>query len=508
MKRYKKLGALLAVLVIACAATLVLSQYEKKQEQIRSSDAVLLEIPGDTVTALSWEYEGQSGLGFHKDGDGWKYDEDDAFPVSEDKVMEILSHFEAFGVGFVIEHVSDYSQYGLDKPECTLRLATEASSWELKLGDFSQMDQRRYVDIGDGNVYLVNEDPMDYLVSALSGMIRHDDTPGFENVVDIRFTGAETYTIDRLEESGNSYSDADVYFAQRDGVYLPLDKSAVTTYLNTITTLDLRNYVTYNATREELASCGLEEPELSVTVNYTNTDAEAGDDAQLAGTCVISIGSSPEDLEAAREAEEKGEAVPDISRYVRVGDSQILYELDSVDYGILSAASYDDLRHKQVFWGDFEDVTQIDITLEETGHVLVSGLDEDENRIWYLRDENGTVLSDAEATESTAGTADGTDAAEATDTAKAENTLDLTAFQNALEALSASSFTSEPPAGKEEIRLTLHLDNENFPEVEIVLYRYDGTSCLAAVDGETVSLVSRASVMTLVESVQSFVLNG
>lgn len=520
MKRYKKLGVLLAVLVIACVATLVLSQYEKKQEQIRSSDEVILEIPSDTVTALSWEFEEQSGLGFHKDGDGWRYDEDDAFPVSEDKVMAILSHFEAFGVGFVIENVSDYSQYGLDKPECTLRLATEASSWELKLGDFSKMDERRYVDIGDGNVYLVNEDPMDYLATALSGMIQHDDIPGFENVVDIRFAGAETYTIDRLEDSGNSYSDADVYFMQQDGVYLPLDKSAVTQYLNTITTLDLMNYVTYNATQEELASYGLDEPELSVTVNYTDTGTESGDDVQIADTCVIHIGSSPEDLKAAQEAEEKGEAVPDISRYVRVGDSQIVYELDSVDYGILADASYDDLRHKQVFWGDFEDVTQIDITLEEIQHVLVSGLDEDETQLWYRLDDNGTIPSAAEATESTAGTADETDAAEATQTTdaadatdaaeatEAENTLDLTAFQNALKALSASSFTSEAPTGKEEIRLTLHLNNENFPEVEIVLYRYDGTSCLAAVNGETVSLVSRASVMTLVESVQSFVLNG
>lgn len=512
MKRYKKLGVLLAVLVIACIATLGLSQYEQKQEQIRSSDEIILEIPSDTVTEVSWDYGEKSGLGFHTDGDGWRYDEDDAFPVSEDKVLAILSHFESFGVSFVIENVSDYSQYGLDEPECTLRLATQDHSWELKLGDYSKLDQRRYVDIGDGNVYLVNEDPMDYLVSALSGMIQHDDTPGFENVVDIRFAGKENYTAERLEDSGNSYSDADVYFVQRNGEYLPLDKSAVTKYLNTITTLDLMNYATYNATQEELASYGLEEPELSVTVNYTKTDPEAQDGAQIAGTCVIHIGSSPEDLKEAQEAEEKGEAVPSISRYVRVGDSQIVYELDSVDYGILSAASYDDLRHKQVFWGDFEDVTRIDITLEEARHVLMSELDEDENRVWYRRDENGAIPSADETAESAAETAGETaETVEETtgeETAEVEDTLDLTAFQNALKALSASSFTSEAPTGKEELRLTLHLDNENFPEVEIVLYRYDGTSCLAVVDGQTVSLVPRASVMTLVESVQSFVLNG
>ena len=76
-----------------------------------------------------------------------------------------------------------------------------------------------------------------------------------------------------------------------------------------------------------------------------------------------------------------------------------------------------------------------------------------------------------------------------------------------LKALYADSFTKEEPAGKEEIRLTLYLENETFPEVEIILYRYDGTNCLAAIDGKSVSLVPRSSVVELVETVQAIVLN-
>lgn len=49
------------------------------------------------------------------------------------------------------------------------------------------------MDIGNSNVYLVSEDPMDYVDSALSSMIENDDIPSFENVVDIRFTGEENY---------------------------------------------------------------------------------------------------------------------------------------------------------------------------------------------------------------------------------------------------------------------------------------------------------------------------
>ena len=183
MKRFKKLGVLLGILVVVCIATFALTHYEEEQEQIKNSDEIILQIPTDSVTSLSWEYAEAGNLAFHKGEDGWLYDEDEYFPVSEEKVNNILSEFEAFGVTFIIENVTDYSQYGLDEPEMTFHIDTEETSYDVKLGAFSTMDQQRYIDIGDGNVYLVSEDPMDYVSASLSDMILDDDTPGFENVV-------------------------------------------------------------------------------------------------------------------------------------------------------------------------------------------------------------------------------------------------------------------------------------------------------------------------------------
>lgn len=84
--------------------------------------------------------------------------------------------------------------------------------------------------------------------------------------------------------------------------------------------------------------------------------------------------------------------------------------------------------------------------------------------------------------------------------------VDLTDFTDALDALTADSFTQEAATGQEEISLTLHLDNENFPTVTIQITRYNGELCLASVDGESVCLVSRADAMDLVEAVQTIVL--
>lgn len=55
--------------------------------------------------------------------------------------------------------------------------------------------------------------------------------------------------------------------------------------------------------------------------------------------------------------------------------------------------------------------------------------------------------------------------------------------------------------------MTVYLENDNYPEVNITLYCYDGEFCLACVDGEPVSLVTRSSAIDLVEAVNAIVLN-
>ena len=474
MKRYKRVIILAAVLAIACIATFALTRYEEKQENIRVSDEIIMQIPSENVSSVSWEYSAGGSFAFHKTDAGWIYQADEAFPVSEAKVMDILAHFESYGVTFVIEDVTDYSQYGLDDPECTLQLATEESSYEIKMGAFSTMDEQRYISIGDGNVYLVGEDPADYVSSSLSDMILHDDTPGFEKVVDITFAGSENYTVVRTDESADTYDpENDIYFVERDGKTVPLNTASVKTFLNTITALDLLTYASYNVSEEELATFGLDEPMLSVTVNYTYTNDE---DETVADTCTIHISENPEERAASDAAVAEGNTATAVTKYVRIGDSQIVYTVDDADFAILKAVSYDDLRHTTLFWGDFAMVKQMDITLEGEEHSLVSKLEgeaDEQTLVWYY----------------------------------GETALEITNVQSALEALSADGFTTEQPNKDKEIGITLHLDNENFPTVKIALYRYDGSRCLAVVDADPVSLVSRSSVMDLVEAVQAIVLN-
>ena len=126
MNRSKKIYALLGVLIVVCAATFAVMRMEEHKEQIRNSDEIILELPSDSVRSLSWEYE-ETALAFHK-SEMWIYDEDEAFPVSEEQINLLLSQFEAFGVSFIIEDVENYGQYGLDDPVCVIHLSTDEQS--------------------------------------------------------------------------------------------------------------------------------------------------------------------------------------------------------------------------------------------------------------------------------------------------------------------------------------------------------------------------------------------
>ena len=465
MNRFKKLCILLGILAAACIATFAVMQMEEQKEQIRETGEIILELSGESVQSLSWEYDGKT-LAFHKD-EIWLYDADENFPVSEEKIDALLEQFEAFGAAFIIEEVEDFGQYGLENPVCTIRLSAEGQTYEIKLGDYSKMDAQRYVSIGDGNVYLAKHDPLEEYDAVLSDMIDHDEIPSFDHVTQIQFEGSEAYSITRQEDSADSYSSDDVYFTRHSGSMLPLDTSKVDGWLRGVTNLAPVDYVSYHATDEELQAYGLDAPDLTVTVDYTAQDAGGRETAE---TFVLSVSPDPEAVKAAEEAEDGEET--EISAYLRIGESQIIYKISADSYKALAKASCSDFRHAEVIWADFSGVRQIDISLEGNRYTLTAENDGDET-VWFYQGREQP---------------------------------EITALQSALEALAADAFTNEQPAQKEEIGLTVYLNNENFPEVQIGLYRYDGSYCLAAVDGESVSLVERSAVVNLMEAVYAIVL--
>lgn len=492
MKRFKRIYVLLIVLALACAATALLTRWEEKKEEIRSSEEIILALAPEDIESLAWDYEEES-FAFHRDDSAaWLYDADEAFPVDEGVIDGLLALFESLGTAFIIESPDELAPYGLAEPLCTIKLATADTAYTVTLGNFSELDSQRYVSIGDGNVYLVSQDPMESFELVLSDMIDHDETLRYDRAEEISFAGTQNYSMFYEEESAYSADPEDLYFTEKDGQTLPLDTWRVEDYLSQMSILTLTNYVSYKATDEELETYGLDEPELSVTVDYVDiSENEDGSKTETPGRYTLHISRSAE--ERAKPAAEESEGSEtdteeeDYVAYVRVDESPILYEISSDQFETLMAASYDDLRHRELFAADFEQLTQIDITLEGETYTLTTQAPEEENA-----EDSGESQTDGE--EETIWYYEGEE-------------FDIVNIRSNLEALSAESFSNEKPTDKEEISLCLYLDNENFPQMELSLYRYDGFYCLAQRDGETLSLIPREEVVDLIEAVHALVLN-
>ena len=197
-------------------------------------------------------------------------------------------------------------------------------------------------------------------------------------------------------------------------------------------------------------------------------------DQILQDTAYVHTGGSPEELKEAMESEEE-DAEYDVSAYARVGDSPIVYQIASLNYANLTAASYNDLRHKELITASFDDVIKIDIMLDG---------------------EEYTFTADGEGDEKTWQDSEGEE-------------VDIYSIRSAITNLQADSpedFTDETPSGKEEISFTLYYDNEQYPEIHAALYRYDGQDCLAVLEGETLAKIARQYVVNLTEAVYAIVL--
>ena len=470
-KKQITLCVLLGVFAVVSIAAVLVSRHEEKVEQIKNSGETILAIPTDSVTALSWTNE-DGTFSFTRD-EAWTYDDDAAFPVSEETVNELLTQFEDFAAAFAIDDVEDYAQYGLDEPVCTISIAAGEETYTVELGDFSKMDEQRYVSIGDGKAYLVSHDPLEEFDAVLRDMILDDTIPDFDTADEITFSGSENYTVIR-NENGKSICADDVYFT--DGK--PLDTAAITEWLTALHGLDLTNYVSYNVTDEELQTFGLDAPAWTITLDYSSSD-EDGNETN-SGTLVLQLSQNPEELAAYEESLANGDkTLPDVTCYARVGTSQMIYRITQSEYDTLTDVSYDALRHQKLFTADFDTVTSIDVSLDGESFTFPYTPPEDTGE----EDAEGTWTYNGEE-------------------------FDVYDLKAALRAISASGFTEETPAGQEEISLTVHLDNEDFPSFTLTLYRYDGETCLAAIDGEPAAFVPRSQTVDLIEAVHALTLGS
>lgn len=460
MKRTTKLLCLLLILLVVSLAAAIVPGLIPQEEPAGAEDTsvTLLSLDPETVTAIRWENLGEDALSFTKTDGGWVYDGDSGFPLNTKALENILDRISQVSSYRTIAEPEDPALYGLNEPLTTVELTADGETYRLELGDETSMGGQRYLSNGDGRVYLVNAEILDYFDYVLYDMIQYESLPDLSNATAVTIH-AETQKLSLvyLEDSGLAYSDDFVWFREREGEYTPLDTALVESLLNAFRELGWAECVNYRADAEALAEYGLDEPAATVTIDYTR---ETGETAAF----VLEIGDYAGSY-----------------CYARLGGSDMVYYVNAAISDTALYTTADTLLPNDILLMDWDSVTAMDILLDGETYTVtfetVSSTDEDGN----VTEERRCLLDGRE--------------------------VNLEKVLNALDDLDASGYAyGVTPDRSREIAFRIYRNRDTYSLVELAFYQYDSTTCLTQLLGESTLFANREDVVDLIEKVNAIVL--
>ncbi len=486
MKRGKKLGILLAALVVLCGAAALATQLSKDSAQATEEEeaVTILEVDSSQVTQLSLEYT--ESLSFDYDGESWTYTEDEDFPLDESYLEGMMDALSALEATKTIEDVEDYDQYGLEEPTCTVTVEAD-SQVVLTIGDESSSGESLYVSIGDGNVYMVDVALLDSFAYGLYDLVDMESIPSMSDVVSLTVEAqGQSMELVYLEDSGLAYSDSYVWFLSTQDGYVTLDTELTETLLSTFTGLSWDSCVAYDA--QNLSEYGLDDPVATVTVVYTLTTEVETNETDDDGNAITETVESEESFVL-----EIGDYA-DSGCYARIAGSSMVYLVDATVSDMALYTTSEDLLPDDILLMDWDNVTSVDVSLDGETYtflketVLVEDSDED-------TDEDSDEDSESEETYETVWTVDGEE-------------VDGASIWDALDALESTGSGSDLSTDRTvEISLIIYQDNESYPQVELTFYQYDSSNCLVSLNGEARLFVARSDIVSLTELVNEAVLD-
>ena len=471
MKKTRTVLILAGVILLITAGIIVTKTVKKHVDKVNTVDEVIFTFDPESVTEISLEKtETELSLTLTKEGDVWKDTSDEAFPVDEARIDDLLAEFKEVHASFSIEEAT-LSDYGLSSPEGTITVKIGDEAYTMDFGGYSTMDEKRYVSIGDGRAFLIDEDLLNELPDDRDELLKNDEIPVIAVIEEASSSGEAAFTI-VYDEEKRSYTEDYVYYMDEDGEYLPLGESNVLTWVNITGYLDLSEYVSYEASAEDLSGFGLADKTITVSVRgFDQTEEEAEESGtereELSYSVEFGFVEAEEETSAADEdaetsADEEEEIAGDT--YFRVNGSEIIYKTDGSVYQDLLSASYNSLRPKEVLSVNWDNVISVDFTVEDNEYTVdfsEEPSEEDEEELVTVYRMDGEEI-------------------------------DFSGAEKAVDALTYTVFTELNEKGLLECAFTVHFDDEEYPEVSVEIYRYNGKNCLVYVDGVMSGQLSRS----------------
>lgn len=160
-KQKKQAIAIVVALVLLVAALFGLKFYNKKNEekQTAADEAARVyasQTTSDAITALSWEYNGET-IHLTKTDDTWTCTEQPDRTLDTDQVTTLLDAVASLEATQQVENPEDDAIYGLDNPTNIITYMTSDGTTTLILGNENNITGGNYLKNSDNdNIYLVD----------------------------------------------------------------------------------------------------------------------------------------------------------------------------------------------------------------------------------------------------------------------------------------------------------------------------------------------------------------
>ena len=291
MKRHTRL------LVLLLLAALLTGCGSKAQQPKEADAAVQTALPPEGITALTLSDDTQV-LRFRRDGDIWYWQDDATFPLDQASMPTLLEAAAAMTAAPSVPAGDDLSAYGLDDAKTSLSVTADGETLTFTRGDQAASGDWYLRCTEDGTVRTVSDDTVK-VFQLLDGSI-------YDMAV---LPTLPAITMDTLHTAAiTGASGVQINLRVVDGVRKvgSRDVTAETAALmDELSQLAVTACVDYDPAEGAAAVCGLDAPEVVLTLTYANA---VGTEETLTVTVGLPIG--------------------DGGRYVTLGGDATIYRME------------------------------------------------------------------------------------------------------------------------------------------------------------------------------------
>ncbi|MCR5151358.1 MAG: DUF4340 domain-containing protein [Clostridiales bacterium] len=280
---------ILAVLIGGIFAVSKLSEKtESKGEEV--STVIAAQTDTSTVTALNITFD-KNTFGVAKNAKGqWQYIDDAAFPLSENKVNDLLTVLSSIESSRIVNsNASDTVQYGLSPASVQVVAETEdGESKAFKFGDESSTGDVYFCTNGDKKVYLVDSSIKERFQTDIFDLAQIENICELNEIKSVEVKGEESdicFTVSTKSKT----DETKVYKARSGEKEISVSESAGSEFIDSIKALSFDSLVNYKGESEKY---GLDSPAFTITLKGEKTDS---DSKTVPAECSLLIGSKDDD---------------------------------------------------------------------------------------------------------------------------------------------------------------------------------------------------------------------